>query len=105
MRKFWQTRESRPRASGSPIPGIGRFRWARTPTSFPREAAYGFHLNIPAGTSVRFEPGDSREVELTEYGGDRTVYGFNGLVNGPLDERRSEALQKARDGGFGEVPP
>ncbi len=72
---------------------------------FPRETAYGFHLNIPAGTSVRFEPGDSREVELTEYGGDRTVYGFNGLVNGPLDERRSEALQKARDGGFGEVPP
>jgi len=71
--------------------------------SFPREKAYGFHLNIPAGTSVRFEPGDSREVELTEYGGKRIVYGFSGLVNGPLEQKKSEALQKAKERGFKEV--
>ncbi len=68
--------------------------------SFPREKAYGFHLNIPAGTSMRFEPGDSREIELTEYGGKKIVYGFSGLVNGPLDEKKAEALQKAKDKGF-----
>lgn len=71
--------------------------------SFPREKAYGFHLNIPAGTSIRFEPGDSREVELTEYGGKKIIFGFSGLVNGPLDEKKSEALQKAKDRGFKEV--
>lgn len=68
--------------------------------SFPREKAYGFHLNIPSGTSIRFEPGDSREVELTEYGGSRTVFGFSGLVNGNLDEKRDEAILKAREKGF-----
>ena len=71
--------------------------------SFAREEAYGFHLNIPAGTSVRFEPGDSREVELTEYGGKKIVFGFSGLVNGPLDEKKAEALQKAKEKGFREV--
>lgn len=51
---------------------------------FPREKAYGHHLNIPAGTSVRFEPGETRQVELTEYGGRKIVYGFSGLVNGRI---------------------
>ena len=72
--------------------------------SFPREKAYGFRLNIPSGTSVRFEPGDSRQVELTEYGGRRIVFGFSGLVNGGLDEKRGEALRKARERGFRGVP-
>ncbi len=71
--------------------------------SFPRVQAYGFHLNIPSGTSVRFEPGDSRRIELVEYGGKKIVYGFSGLVNGKLDERKTQALQKARDKGFKEV--
>ena len=71
--------------------------------SFPRERAYGYHLNIPAGTSIRFEPGDSRLVELTEYGGKRIVFGFSGLVNGRLDEKREEALRKAKERGFKEV--
>lgn len=53
--------------------------------AFDREATRGFRLNIPAGTAVRFEPGQTREVELVAYGGDRVVYGFNGLVMGPLD--------------------
>lgn len=51
---------------------------------FDREAARGFRLNIPAGTAVRFEPGDTKEVELVALGGSREVYGFNGKVNGPL---------------------
>jgi len=51
---------------------------------FKRPAAYGMRLNIPAGTAVRFEPGDTREVELVALAGSRTVYGINGLVNGKL---------------------
>ena len=52
---------------------------------FGREAARGFRLNIPAGTAVRFEPGQSREVELVAYAGSRKVYGFNAKVMGPLE--------------------
>lgn len=52
--------------------------------SFDRGAALGFRLNIPAGTAVRFEPGQSRYVELVEIGGSRTVYGFRGRVMGPV---------------------
>jgi urease subunit beta len=52
---------------------------------FDRDTTRGFRLNIPAGTAVRFEPGQTREVELVAYAGKRMVYGFNGLVMGPLD--------------------
>ena len=55
-----------------------------TALSFVRPAALGFRLNIPAGTAVRFEPGDTREVELVALAGTRQVYGLNNLVNGPL---------------------
>ncbi|GAC1406756.1 MAG: hypothetical protein NVS4B12_19550 [Ktedonobacteraceae bacterium] len=51
---------------------------------FDRPAAYGMRLNIPAGTAVRFEPGEEKEVSLVAFGGTRRVYGHNGLVNGPL---------------------
>ncbi len=51
---------------------------------FDREAARGFRLNIAAGTAVRFEPGQEREVELVELAGAKTVYGFRGEVMGPL---------------------
>ena len=51
---------------------------------FERDAAYGMRLNIAAGTAVRFEPGEEKEVTLVEYGGARTVFGHNGLVNGAL---------------------
>ena len=52
---------------------------------FDREAARGLRLDIPAGTAIRFEPGDSREVQLVPFAGARRVFGFNGLINGPLD--------------------
>ena len=51
---------------------------------FEREKARGFRLNIAAGTSVRFEPGQSREVELVAYAGERKVYGFQGKIMGEL---------------------
>lgn len=53
--------------------------------TFDRETTKGFRLNIPAGTAVRFEPGQEREVELVAYAGERKVYGFNAKVMGPLD--------------------
>ncbi len=53
---------------------------------FARAASLGFRLNIPAGTAVRFEPGDTREVELVALAGQREVYGLNNKVNGPLDK-------------------
>lgn len=53
---------------------------------FDREATRGFRLNIAAGTAVRFEPGQEREVELVAYAGKREVYGFNAKVMGPLDK-------------------
>ncbi len=53
---------------------------------FDRTAAYGMRLNIPAGTAVRFEPGDDKEVSLVALGGARIVLGGNGLVNGSLDD-------------------
>ena len=51
---------------------------------FARESARGFRLNIAAGTAVRFEPGQTREVELVELAGDRIVYGFQGRIMGAL---------------------
>ena len=52
--------------------------------SFDRDAARGMRLNIPSGTAVRFEPGQQRTVELVDYAGERTVYGFRGLIQGAL---------------------
>ena len=54
--------------------------------SFDRESIKGFRPNIPAGTAIRFEPGQEREIELVEYAGDRHVYGFNGKIMGPLED-------------------
>ena len=53
---------------------------------FDREKARGCRLDIPAGTAVRFEPGQTRDVQLVRYAGARRVYGFNGRVNGPLGD-------------------
>ena len=54
--------------------------------AFDRDVTRGFRLDIPAGTAVRFEPGQSREVALVSYSGNRIVHGFNGRVNGPLEQ-------------------
>ena len=51
---------------------------------FDRDAARGMRLNIASGTAVRFEPGQQRTVELVDFAGDRTVYGFRGLIQGKL---------------------
>ena len=64
---------------------------------FDRTAAYGMRLNIASGTAVRFEPGDTREVELVAIGGSREVIGLNGIVNGALD---TEAARKAARAGL-----
>ncbi|GEN33563.1 urease subunit beta [Aneurinibacillus danicus] len=52
---------------------------------FDREKAFGMHLNIPAGTAVRFEPGDVKEIEVVPFSGLRQVYGLNNKTNGELD--------------------
>jgi urease beta subunit len=68
---------------------------------FDRAAAFGMRLNIPAGTAVRFEPGDSKKILLVEIGGAKNVYGLNGLTNGFADEStRQAALKRAKDQGF-----
>ena len=63
--------------------------------SFNRDKAYGMRLNIPAGTAVRFEPGDSKEVELVTLGGSRRLFGINALINGDLDNPETEKKAKA----------
>ncbi len=60
------------------------FAEANATLDFDRQAALGYRLDIPAGTAVRFEPGQSREVSLVPYAGARVVYGFRRAVMGPL---------------------
>jgi urease beta subunit len=67
---------------------------------FDRARAYGCRLDIPAGTALRFEPGEGREIDLVPFGGRRIVFGMSGLVNGPLDTGREEALTRAKARGF-----
>lgn len=69
---------------------------------FERERAFGMHLDIPAGTAVRFEPGDSKSVDLVALAGDREVHGLNNLTDGDTttDHRRSAALERAQARGF-----
>lgn len=70
--------------------------------AFDRAASYGMRLAVPAGTAVRFEPGDERDVELVAIGGRRVVHGHNGLVDGRLDDVqvRERAMRRARERGF-----
>jgi len=77
---------------------------------FDRAAAFGLHLNIPASTALRFEPGDQREVELVPYGGKRGVYGFNNLVDGTTAgktaaSQKAKAVALAAKRGFGSSTP
>ena len=70
-----------------PIQVGSHFHFAEVNSSldFDRAAARGFRLDIPAGTAIRFEPGDAREVPLVAFAGSREIHGLNNLVNGPLD--------------------
>jgi urease subunit gamma/beta len=69
---------------------------------FDREASFGMHLDIPAGTAVRFEPGESKQVALVAFGGTGEVFGLNALTNGAtrLDRSREASLARARQRGF-----
>jgi urease subunit beta len=72
---------------------------------FDRAAAFGQHLDIPASTALRFEPGDERQVKLVPYGGKRGVYGFNNLVDGPTagksaSPRKAKSVARAAKRGF-----
>ena len=68
---------------------------------FDRARAFGMRLSIPAGTAVRFEPGDEKVVTLVALGGAREVYGLNGLTEGPAgDAARAAAVERAARAGF-----
>ncbi len=69
---------------------------------FDRSKSFGMRLNIPSGTSVRFEPGDEKEIELVQLGGKRVVMGLNSLVNGSTSTKGAldVALKKAKELGF-----
>ncbi len=70
---------------------------------FDREAAWGMRLDLPAGTAVRIEPGETKKVELVALGGQRRVYGGNALVMGKLDDAdcRKKSLKRLQSGKFG----
>ena len=69
--------------------------------SFDRHAAFGMRLDVPAGTAVRFEPGEEKEVALTEFAGLRNIHGLNALVSGSLETTAvDEAVAVARQRGF-----
>jgi len=76
---------------------------ANAALAFDREAAFGTRLNVPAGTAVRFEPGDEQRVELVDIGGNRRAHGMNGLVNGSVDGDPGEALERLREAGFADT--
>lgn len=68
---------------------------------FNREQAYGMRLNIPAGTAVRFEPGEEKEVQLVAFGGTQKVFGFNNLVNDDISEANKQlSIEKALNNQF-----
>jgi urease beta subunit len=68
---------------------------------FDRVQAFGMHLDIPPGTTIRFEPGERREVRLVEFGGGKRLIGFAGLTNGQANEEtKAVAVQRARAQGF-----
>ena len=64
---------------------------------FDRSLTRGMRLNIASGSAVRFEPGQQRTVELVDYAGERKVYGFRGLVNGPVDAPKDASIAASVD--------
>jgi len=76
------------------------FAEANKALEFNRERSLGFHLNIPAGTSIRFEPGESKHVQIVEFGGTKTIYGFSGMVGGELESKRDSAIKNLHEHEF-----
>jgi len=76
---------------------------ANAALAFDRETAYGMRLNVPAGTAVRFEPGEEATVELVAIGGKRVAHGMNGGVNGSVDDDPGAALERLRAAGFADT--
>ena len=76
------------------------FAEANKALEFDREKALGYHLNISSGTSIRFEPGESKHVEVVEFGGTKTIFGFSGLVSGELESKREAAIKNIHEKGF-----
>ena len=90
--------------AGRPIQVGSHFHFfeANKALVFPRRSAFGKHLNIPAGTAVRFEPGDRKTVTLVAFAGAQEVYGLNGLTQGAATEAEIEAaMQRVSAMGFG----
>lgn len=79
---------------------------------FDREKAFGYHLNIPATTAIRFEPGEEKEVELVAYAGKRRVIGFDDLANGYVGledtpsyyPKKTEAMRRVKEYGYKDIP-
>ena len=69
---------------------------------FDRDASFGMHLDVPAGTAVRFEPGEAKEVDLVAFGGSGEIYGLNSLTDGShrSEANKQAALTRARERGF-----
>ena len=77
------------------------FREVNKCLSFDREKSYGYHLDIPSGTSVRFEPGEEKEVQLTEMGGRQRVFGLNDLTCArAADDTKAASMENAKRKGF-----
>ena len=94
-------------AGDRPIQVGSHYHFAETNAAlrFDRAAARGFRLNIAAGTAVRFEPGQTRTVELAALSGARIVYGFTGAVMGPLDRALKQAKAAERQTNVAETRP
>jgi urease beta subunit len=69
---------------------------------FDRTKAFGMRLNIPAGNSIRFEPGDEKDVDLVEVGGTKRIFGFDDVVNGAATAERTvrQAMRRAKERGY-----
>ncbi len=78
---------------------------ANAALAFDRGAAFGMRLDVPAGTAVRFEPGDETDVSLVRLGGERLARGMNGLTDGSTDEGSEAAAARAREAGFLDTGP
>ena len=95
-RCWWPTQET-----GRTVGSHFHFFEVNRCLSFDREMAYGFHLDIPSGTSVRFEPGEEKEVSLTAMGGTRRIFGLNDLTCAQVSPAtKAAAMERARQKGF-----